>query len=1001
MYKKLIIFFLFFFSFLNYTYSNNEINIKWIEAWTGSNSFFSSWSIDINWWYNKFTIDNKNNFINKVQEYIPWWNFHFTSNTWWLFQYTINIDDLWLDELTWDIRFYEEWNWEISINDWNAIPMTPVLNWEYAESLSNNFINNNIEVTLYCTSITCNSNTYSTVLIEKNTVWTLTIKDKYWRSLTKKYRVWKINKDKPTGGIVYLYDKSKWSNWNKTVELRWKATQFWNEWFNQDWLIWESQPSFTCNDEWWCSWNLSIEDSAWNKLILDYNIDKIDKTLPEIEFFRYAKIVNWKQKIWVKCTDEWWSWCKDDDEKIYYLPRWTHIKCVEDNAWNKKCWKVVATSDKNDYSDTNMWWKKWTRKLWLACQDDMSWCVENKVEKIVYDNGVYKLSVKDNAWITTTKQFLIERLDNTAPENIEINPIFNPFKASDQNKIKIIWTDNQSWLDFIKYKWNESCKDWVNIIWNEISSWDFINYTVAWEHILYVCFVDKVWNISEITESITIYPWDLNKDKSSISIVNKWDKFWNNDDFYIYTVTLKDKYSNNIYNKKVSVNYRYDNINDTIKLDSTDNDSSNAIYLVNNNITSDNEWKINVLLKSYAPWNFNWKFYISMKKWWNNYINTDSNQNITFSLGQNSFKKPLKIWEFKTISNEAPQIWKDLEYKIKLDNIWDVSFTNGTTYLNQDVIQNKINWHYWNKFDLINKNLWWSLNISELSFSWNIDATNNLLKSPELRIESLKISYKIGWKIVKYYLDSFDYNWVSWCDVETLWVKIIGSLQWDWKADQTWQKSNISDLSKWSLRWEIRKKAYSLIRNRISSDRNINNVVFIEWDKLYSEVKNNLEENDTIIIKNWNFIIDENINKNIWIIVLKDNYDMNSDYNKEWNIYINNDVTYIKAIIYADWALRSADEEGIVYNDTYLWQKLELFGSIFTRNTIWWAVRWDTSFTLPWWQKINSFDLAQIYDLNYIRKVDVLCDWSDWDWYSFVIKFNPKNQINPPKWFSK
>ena len=163
MYKKLIIFFLFFFSFLNYTYSNNEINIKWIETWTGSNSFFSSWSIDINWWYNKFTIDNKNNFINKVQEYIPWWNFNFTSNTWWLFQYTINIDDLWLDELTWDIRFYEEWNWEISINDWNAIPMTPVLNWEYAESLSNNFINNNIEVTLYCTSITCNSNTYSTV----------------------------------------------------------------------------------------------------------------------------------------------------------------------------------------------------------------------------------------------------------------------------------------------------------------------------------------------------------------------------------------------------------------------------------------------------------------------------------------------------------------------------------------------------------------------------------------------------------------------------------------------------------------------------------------------------------------------------------------------------------------------------------------------------------------------------------------------------------------------
>ena len=88
------------------------------------------------------------------------------------------------------------------------------------------------------------------------------------------------------------------------------------------------------------------------------------------------------------------------------------------------------------------------------------------------------------------------------------------------------------------------------------------------------------------------------------------------------------------------------------------------------------------------------------------------------------------------------------------------------------------------------------------------------------------------------------------------------------------------------------------------------------------------------------------------------------------------------------------------YNDNELESKLTFNGSLFTRNTIGWAVIAGTSYTLPWWEEVSDFDLAEIYDLNFIRKVPKTCDWDDENDYSFIIKYNSSIQTNPPKWFS-
>ena len=143
--------------------------------------------------------------------------------------------------------------------------------------------------------------------------------------------------------------------------------------------------------------------------------------------------------------------------------------------------------------------------------------------------------------------------------------------------------------------------------------------------------------------------------------------------------------------------------------------------------------------------------------------------------------------------------------------------------------------------------------------------------------------------------------------------------------------------------------------------------------------------------------------KKLWIIVLKDNYNINSDYWKKWkkwawNVYVWSDVSKINAVIYADWTIRSADETWTSIDDSNLLNILEINWSLFTRNTIWGSLKAkNNSYALPWWQKTNDFDLASVFDLNQLRKVPIC--WENK--YSVLVKYDSKIQSNPPKWFTK
>jgi len=152
-----------------------------------------------------------------------------------------------------------------------------------------------------------------------------------------------------------------------------------------------------------------------------------------------------------------------------------------------------------------------------------------------------------------------------------------------------------------------------------------------------------------------------------------------------------------------------------------------------------------------------------------------------------------------------------------------------------------------------------------------------------------------------------------------------------------------------------------LIRNRNESKWQVlNEVYFNDKDTKYSEIEPKLKDWNTIIIKDANFIIDKDFseNKKLWIIVLKDDYKVIPETLNWWNIFIKNTVKKINAYIYADWALMSRNENGKAYSDDQLATPLEINWSIFSRNTIGWAIAWikdDKSYVLPGWEKIKDF----------------------------------------------
>jgi hypothetical protein len=555
-----------------------------------------------------------------------------------------------------------------------------------------------------------------------------------------------------------------------------------------------------------------------------------------------------------------------------------------------------------------------------------------------------------------------------------------------------------------------------------------LSFTKTWKYKMIISAYDWAGNETKVTFKYTIYPtddwlFDLSAwvwptvgstkffDLRNNTPANE-DKFANNSDNYNYTLTIRDKFWNPIPNKAInSLEHSCESFVgcSDITFDMIAHEWWNATVVYNTTKTDAN-WQLTFNLKSYTPWDFTETFKIQLNWWFENFTET-SDRKFTWDVWSPSYKRtfktPFNLKEILVSENDwKPIMWKQLTYDIKLEvvNRKITSVASWALEITRDSVKPISDWHVWNQ-----TSSWFALKSptnfalnggnfttgDTFKFSWIIwigGSPNKALSQINVSTTSLPIKYELGWKKVRYPLN--DVNLV-WCEsISTLWVKVIWTVQWSWINQSAGLEDNFSDLSKSETRAKIRQNAYTLTRN-MTIGQIVNGVKYVVWRDAVISWELDYE---TLVVKDWNVIINWNLNPNrktLWIIVLKDGYDVTKDYKTQWNVYVWTGVTEINAIIYADWALRSADESGNDYSDEELWNRLSIYGSLFTRNTIWWIIWWWIDMTLPWWQKTSDYELASKYDLNYVRKTPI-CSEDD---YSVLIRYNPSVTTNPPKWF--
>ncbi len=406
-------------------------------------------------------------------------------------------------------------------------------------------------------------------------------------------------------------------------------------------------------------------------------------------------------------------------------------------------------------------------------------------------------------------------------------------------------------------------------------------------------------------------------------------------------------------------------------------------------------------------------------------------------------------------------------WSIQISKNWTTLTTSNNIYLefwswNTNQTNSKLNLKYW-----VNSS---SVNFSVGEWNWNYTTFNNnfwVTAYPfytKLQLQtwatindiqnsyiSTHIWYSLDWKDIVYNSDIYwkDSYWgiiwswntyanalkVIWNTYSNKYNEIISWQTWSWVILVNWE------ITKSSLKADVRKKVYELIRNIVPSNWSmiIGNLDFsddedgreiLNWSLLYFWKLNwqnvtlsawSVSWNKSIIIEWWNLYINWNItttwtNSVLWIAVLKD-----ENWNW-WNIYINPNVSYIRAIMYADKSLISYDWTNELWGDTsftLLKNQLYIYGSVFSENTIGWSRAFPIK--CPYYvSNCSSIEEAQKYDLNYLRRYylkDTNSDWigdtSAWWWISYfssespnykypiVIEYNPLIQSQPPVIFKK
>lgn len=791
--------------------------------------------------------------------------------------------------------------------------------------------------------------------------------------------------------------------------------------------------------------------------------------------------VNWSATCG---THAYYTWAD------YTITFSTHNKITNCNSWDR----IISISPVNCY---NYWTCTITCRKHDDTPPQYSDIIFAPTNLLAQTNYIYNLSVASWWWVPVVSlSWYYERWDNPnltwaiSLTSVNWNFTYNSWNIRDVDNLSLAnrsinWAREYSFVitKLCDSLWNCSTVPYEkihniyanisnittkSIITNQLNT--STNYADWNTKYLSMTLKDTYWN--QIVPASWVWRTiDFNFDVSNTLYLNQYSRNWQSSVFVSssnwsdYTNKLALWNNINSLNSQNTSNWIYNFwfkvYTPTSNQDNTPiSDTNSDLYI--NNITFD--------INDATFWSYNW---ISLN--WFSQIRAKFSPLYYTRLMWDLISNWLIEW---VVQSWSIQVFKNWWVSTSFNNIW-VEFWSWTS----NSFSPKLNLKYWSNSSSVNSPVWeWNLNVITFTspfrmwFStWTFPFYSKLqlqtwatLNDIQNSYISTHISYNITapnwvWTINPIYNSDIywkdSYWWVAWSGntyqsaIKIIWktysdkyTEIISWQSWSWVILLNW------NITKSWLKTDIRRNTYDLIKSTpVSNWWNIvNNFDFsndedwkelLNWNVLYfwklswQNVNVNawtVTWNKTIIIEWWNAYIKGNINTSwvdsiLWLVVLKDN-----NWNW-WNIYIDPNVSYIKAVMYADKSLISYDWTNELWwdtNFTTLKNQLYILGSVFSENTIGWS-RWFPIKCPYYITNCSSVEEAQKYDLNYLRRYYIKDDktspgctpWPDWKinscdspawwWipyfsptspnytYPVIIEYNPLIQTNPPIVFKK
>lgn len=430
-----------------------------------------------------------------------------TCNTW---TFSDRTDSNWM--AVWNCVWLN--SWENKICQYNTDITAPSWTVSYSPS---NWTNQNVTISVSCndSGSGCEQSLYSKT-VTSNESWNISIRDKVWNTKNISYNVTNIDITNPNWEVSYSQDSS---TWNVKITV---ACSDSGSWCGQS----EYTKIVTSNG----TWNITINDKAWNTKNIPYNVTNIDNTVPIwVVSYTPSGWTSWNVKVTVTCNDSW-TWCKQSTYTKTVTLNGVWNITISDNSWNtKNIWYNVTNIDKIKPTwsiSHNTGWYKWSQIIafsasdtgWsklkrMYLQESVNGWSYQYISGTNYDNlnanntvnKTYTRSAIDGnkykyrllIWDYTGQYSIIYGPSNTVDFDTSA-PGISATHANDilwrKDNVSITlstWDQGWSGIEYSKYIWNNnSCT--INWIW--FSNGATTTILAEWTNTLYLCAKDNAGN---------------------------------------------------------------------------------------------------------------------------------------------------------------------------------------------------------------------------------------------------------------------------------------------------------------------------------------------------------------------------------------------------------------------------------------------------------------------------------------------------------------------------